>query len=303
MTKQVLKKYGRKKGRANLLFKLIMLALFLLGLLTFSYPFLADAINDFHDQLTIEKFQKDYSSLTVRQKEKSQKEMREKNKALLKENKLMNIPGMGLVKDPFEEATKDTKNPGKAYFENHMIGAIFIPKIKVSLPIFDETNNVLLDKGATVLQGTSFPIGGAGTHSALTGHSGLPEKKIFTDLNQLKKGDIFYINVSGKKLAYRINRFETVLPDNINHLKVVDGLDQVTLVTCTPYMINTHRLLVTGIRTTYKEEKLEKEIKVTKNYHLYRIILFSVLIILITAISAYVIWRIMVSYLKQKENN
>ncbi|MGO3607855.1 MAG: class C sortase, partial [Pseudolactococcus laudensis] len=125
----------------------------------------------------------------------------------------------------------------------------------VSLPIFDETNNELLEKGATVLQGTSFPIGGKGTHSVITGHTGLPEKKLFTDLEKLKKGDLFYIEVSGKKLAYRVERFKTVLPTELDSLKIEDSSDLVTLLTCTPYMINTHRLLVTGVRVGFETKK------------------------------------------------
>lgn len=288
-----------KGNNGTLLFKVIMSVLFLSGLFTFSYPFLSDAINDFHDQITIEKYQKQYSSLTQYQKKQRKKEMEAKNEELLKNNKLTNIPGMGLVKDPFEDTTKDVQDPGKEYFKTHMIGAIFIPKIKVSLPIFDKTNDALLDKGITVLQGTSFPIGGKGTHSVLTGHTGLPEKKLFTDLDKLKKGDLFYINISGNKLAYKINHFKTVLPNKLDDLKIVDGIDQVTLVTCTPYMVNTHRLLVTGIRVPYREKKLEKEVKATQNYHKYRIIIFIFFILLILLIIIYMIWRTVHKYLKK----
>ncbi|USI66543.1 MULTISPECIES: class C sortase [Lactococcus] len=287
MRTQKKKNIKPRNNKGRILFKGIMLVLFLSGLITFSYPFLADAVNDIHDQLTIEKYQKDYSELNKHQKEERLKKIQEDNKKLIENNKLTNIPGMGLVKDPFDEASKDTQESGQKYLKAHMIGAIFIPKIKISQPVFDTTNTMLLEKGVTLLQGTSFPIGGKGTHAVLTGHSGLPDKKIFTDLEKLRKGDMFYINVSGKKLAYRIKSFKKVLPDNIDDLTIEDDVDQVTLVTCTPYMVNTHRLLVTGVRVPYNEVKAEQGIKSTKDYHFYRVIILCILVALILLVLIY----------------
>ncbi|MGY0173256.1 class C sortase [Lactococcus petauri] len=300
MKKQKKQNKKPKNNKGNLLFKGIMLVLFLSGLITFSYPFLADAVNDIHDQLTIEKYQKDYSELNKHQKEERLKKMQEDNKKLIENNKLTNIPGMGLVKDPFDEATKDIHDPGQKYFKDHMIGAVFIPKIKVGVPIFDTTNTMLLDKGVTLLQGTSFPIGGKGTHAVLTGHSGLPDKKIFTDLEKLQKGDMFYINISGKKLAYRIESFKKVLPDNIDDLTIEDNLDQVTLVTCTPYMVNTHRLLVTGVRVPYNEDEARKSQKSIKDYQTYRMIIFGVLLFLIASFTISKIFRAVIGRFKQQ---
>lgn len=300
MKKQKKQNKKPKNNKGNLLFRGILLVLFLSGLVTFSYPFLADAVNDIHDQMTIEKYQKDYSELNKHQKEERLKKMQEDNKKLIENNKLTNIPGMGLVKDPFDEATKDIQDPGQKYFKDHMIGAVFIPKIKVSVPVFDTTNTILLDKGVTLLQGTSFPIGGKGTHAVLTGHSGLPDKKIFTDLEKLQKGDMFYINISGKKLAYRIESFKKVLPDNIDDLTIKDNLDQVTLVTCTPYMVNTHRLLVTGVRVPYNEDEARKSQKSIKDYQTYRIIIFGVLVFLIALLTAYKILRAVLGRFKQQ---
>lgn len=300
MKKQKKQNKKPKNNKGNLLFKGILLVLFLSGLITFSYPFLADAVNDIHDQLTIEKYQKDYSELNKHQKEERLKKMQEDNKKLIENNKLTNIPGMGLVKDPFDEATKDIQDPGQKYFKDHMIGAVFIPKIKVSVPVFDTTNTMLLDKGVTLLQGTSFPIGGKGTHAVLTGHSGLPDKKIFTDLEKLQKGDMFYINVSGKKLAYRIKSFKKVLPDNIDDLTIEDNLDQVTLVTCTPYMVNTHRLLVTGVRVPYNEDEASKSQKSIKDYQTYRMIIFGVLVFLIGLFTIYKILSAVIGCFKQR---
>lgn len=285
-----------KDEKVNLLLKSLMAFLFVLGAIVFSYPFIADSVNNFYDQLSINNYQKEMQTQYKAQEKRRLSEMEISNKALVENNKMTNIPGLGLVADPFEAAVKNTKSPDKSYFQKHMIGAIFIPSIHVSLPIFDETNNDLLEKGATVLQGTSFPIGGKGTHSVITGHTGLPEKKLFTDLEKLKKGDLFYIEVSGKKLAYRVERFKTILPTELDSLKIEDSSDLVTLLTCTPYMINTHRLLVTGVRVGFETKKMTQQIKLTKDYHLYRMFIFASIIPILCFLFAYWIWRKYVSY-------
>lgn len=285
-----------KDEKVNLALKGLMAILFISGALVFSYPFIADAVNNFYDQLSINQYQKTMQDQYKSQEKKRLNEMKTSNEKLVKNNKMTNIPGIGLISDPFEAAIKDTKSPDRSYFQKHMLGAIFIPAIHVSLPIFDETNNELLDKGATVLQGTSFPIGGKGTHSVITGHTGLPDKKLFTDLEKLKKGDLFYIEVSGEKLAYRVERFKTVLPTELDSLKIVDNQDLVTLITCTPYMVNTHRLLVTGVRVPFQDKKMTKEIQSTKGYHIYRMLSFAIAIPIFCFLFGYWVWRKYVAY-------
>ena len=109
------------------------------------------------------------------------------------------------------------------------------------------------------VEGTSLPIGGAGTHAVLAAHRGLPNAKLFTDLDQMEIGDIFILHILGKNLAYKVDQIKTVLPDETSELDIVEGKDLVTLVTCTPYGVNTHRLLVRGIRTEYVEEEESNE--------------------------------------------
>ena len=108
------------------------------------------------------------------------------------------------------------------------------------------------------VEGTSLPIGGKSTHAVLAAHRGLPNAKLFTDLDQMEKGDIFILHILGKNLAYKVDQIKTVLPDETSDLDIVEGEDHVTLVTCTPYAVNTHRLLVRGIRTKYVEEEVTK---------------------------------------------
>ncbi len=129
-----------------------------------------------------------------------------------------------------------------------MMGYLEIPKIQVHLPIYHGTEDAVLAKGVGHLEGSSLPVGGDGTHAVLTGHRGLPAAALFTDLDQLDKGDTFTISVLEEKLTYSVTGIQTVLPEETENLRIADGKDQVTLVTCTPYGINTHRLLVTGIR-------------------------------------------------------
>ena len=129
-----------------------------------------------------------------------------------------------------------------------MMGYLEIPKIQVYLPIYHGTEDAVLAKGVGHLEGSSLPVGGDGTHAVLTGHRGLPSATLFTDLDQLEKDDTFTISVLGEELTYAVTEIRTVLPEETENLRIADGKDQVTLVTCTPYGVNTHRLLVTGTR-------------------------------------------------------
>ena len=137
---------------------------------------------------------------------------------------------------------------------DYVMGYIEIPKIDVSLPIYHGVGNEALKKGAGHIEGTSLPIGGESTHAVLSGHRGLPGRKLFTDLDLIEVGDQFYLKVLNDTLAYEVDQILTVLPHEISDLDIVPGQDLVTLVTCTPYGVNTHRLLVRGHRVDYSKE-------------------------------------------------
>ena len=146
-----------------------------------------------------------------------------------------------------------------------IMGYVEIPKIGVSLPIYHGTNNSTLERGVGHLLGSSLPVGGASTHSVLTAHSGMASQKMFSDLDRMKIGDVFYLDVLGERLAYQVDQIKTVLPYDTTYLQTEIGSDFCTLVTCTPFGVNTHRLLVRGTRIPYEEaeviveEKLETE--------------------------------------------
>lgn len=133
-----------------------------------------------------------------------------------------------------------------------IMGYVEIPKIHVDLPIYHGTGSDSLDKGTGHLLGSSLPVGGESTHSIITGHSGMASQKMFTDLEQLQEGDVFYLCVLDEVLAYRVDAIHTVLPHDTTYLGIVSGQDLCTLVTCTPTGINTHRLLVQGSRIPYE---------------------------------------------------
>lgn len=171
--------------------------------------------------------------------------------------------------------------------EGDVLGYIEIPSINIKLPIYYGTSVDILKKGVGVLDGTSLPVGGENTHSVLSAHTGLANQKLFTDIDKLKDGDVFYLHILKKDLAYKVNQIKVVHPDEIDELKISDDKDYVTLLTCYPYGINTERLLVRGERTDLSPsnvEQVQKEISTfnhsNENLILIVIILISVLIII-----------------------
>ncbi len=139
---------------------------------------------------------------------------------------------------------------------NGIMGTVTIDKIGVNLPIYHGTSSGVLARGAGHLEGTSLPIGGEGNHSVISAHRGLPSSKLFTDLDQIVIGDIFVLHVLGDDLAYEVDQIVTVLPSEIEELYLKEGEDYCTLMTCTPYGINTHRLLVRGHRVYLTMEEI-----------------------------------------------
>lgn len=165
-----------------------------------------------------------------------------------------------------------------------LMGYISIPKIDVRIPIYHGTSSKVLEKGVGHLEGSSFPVGGMSTHTILSAHRGLPSAKLFTDLDQLKEGDKFYIYILDQALAYEVDQILVVEPSETEALQLQEGKDYVTLVTCTPYAINTHRLLVRGTRVEYDEQiaqstPVEKKVS-SSDKILYIGIIFAVLLLI-----------------------
>ena len=165
---------------------------------------------------------------------------------------LLTVPDKPFTKDALIKASESYDTLLNVR-EDGLMGYVEIPAIGVNLPIYHGTEESSLDRGVGHLLGSSLPVGGTATHCVLTGHSGLAGQKMFSDLNLLKAGDIFFLRVLGQKLAYKVCEINTVLPEDTGKLTIDAGRDLCTLVTCTPYGVNSHRLLLRGERTEYEE--------------------------------------------------
>ncbi len=239
---------------------LLLTTLFLVGLGIFSYPLYRDAISKTYDQMLIRSYQRKSAREDREAMAKLRAAMEKKNEEAKKENQ---VPGdTQLLAEENKVSTKDKK---KDFWEEHTLGILTIPKLKTTMPVFDTGSDAFLNKGAAHLKGTSLPVGGVGTHSVIMAHRGLPEAELFSRLPSLEKGDLFIMEILGEKLAYEVDQIKTIEPTNIEDLKIVEDKDYMTLLTCTPYMVNSHRYIVRGFRVPY-EEKLEKEEKKVKRY-------------------------------------
>lgn len=216
--------------------RVILILIFIVGTIIALYPFYVNAVNNFIDQQRVASMQHE-----------NQRTINRKAHQFERENAKLARSGLHPESDPFAGSGRQVK----LNLKRHLIGSINIPKIKTNIPLFDTTNNTTLNYGAAVVQGTSFPLGGKNTHAVIAGHRGLPERNLFSDLNLIKKGNVFVLTVLKHKLAYKVDKIQVVKPNNTSVLKIEPGRDIVTLLTCTPYMINTDRLLVTGYRVPY----------------------------------------------------
>lgn len=157
---------------------------------------------------------------------------------------------------------KEIPSYDKMLHVTEAIGYLEIPKIDIYLPIYHGLDEEVLERGIGHMPESSLPVGGSSTHCVLSGHTGLPSAKLLTKLDNMEKGDMFYIHTLNKTLAYEVDQIKVVLPEETDDIKIVTGKDYVTVLTCTPYGINTHRLLVRGVRTKYNppEEEVAEEV-------------------------------------------
>ena len=223
---------------------LIMVLFFFIGLAILLYP----SISNFYNQKVQSKAIIDYESILNNIKKEDYTDYF--NKADEYNKKLLSMKRPLLT-------YKNIKNYNKILNLNDhgMMGYLTIDKIKVELPIYHGTSADVLNKAVGHLEGTSLPVGGKGTHSVLSAHRGLPSFKLFTDLDKLEIGDTFVINILDRTITYQVDKITIVKPNQVNDLKIDKDGDYVTLLTCTPYGINTHRLLVRGKRIENETKK------------------------------------------------
>lgn len=273
--------------------KLMIGIIFLAGLSLLLYPFVANQWNNYRQKQLISSYEQ-----TVSQKEASNgidydaelKKAEAYNEALLP----------SILPDSF--AIADASEEDQTYMNtlniagDEMMGIVEIPKIDIKLTIYHTTKEDVLKQAAGHLEGSSLPIGGKSTHSVISAHRGLPSASLFTDLDQLKKGDHFLIHVLNKTLCYEVDKISVVKPEETSALAVEEGEDLVTLLTCTPYGVNTERLLVRGHRVPYEEQKVADEKTPLSGISLHTNYLLWVIVGL--AVTAFFI---LVLYLKEKK--
>lgn len=235
--------------------KKILVTLFIgASLVMMFYPWISNFVNQHQADITVDNYKKKEKSLSEEQKEEMWKKAQMYNADLAKNQVELT--------DPFVESKSAIKS-GLIYNnllnidKSGMMCYLEIPCINVNLPVFHGTAASTLERGIGHLEGSSLPVGGKSTHAVLTGHTGLNNAKLFTDLTEVKEGDLFFLHTLGKDLAYRVIEIEVVLPEETQDLLIRKGKDLVTLITCTPYGVNSHRLFVTGIRTKYTPEEKE----------------------------------------------
>lgn len=216
---------------------IILTAVFLIGTSLLLYPTVSDYWNSFHQSQAIAKYAEEVALLDDGEVEKMFSDAHAYNQTLTTKNNRF---------QPTEEEADVYQNV--LNISNGVMGYIEIPIIKTSLPIYHGVDESVLQVAVGHIPGTSLPVGGPGTHTVLSGHRGLPSAKLFTDLDQLVEGDIFIIRVADEVMTYEVDQILVVEPDEISSLAIEAGMDYATLVTCTPYGVNTHRLLVRGHR-------------------------------------------------------
>ncbi|COG26731.1 class C sortase [Streptococcus pneumoniae] len=252
----------KKQKRNNLLLGVV----FFIGIAVMAYPLVSRLYYRVESNQQIADFDKEKATL-------DEADIDERMKLAQAFNDSLNNVVSG---DPWSE---EMKKKGRAEYARMLeiherMGHVEIPAIDVDLPVYAGTAEEVLQQGAGHLEGTSLPIGGNSTHAVITAHTGLPTAKMFTDLTKLKVGDKFYVHNIKEVMAYQVDQVKVIEPTNFDDLLIVPGHDYVTLLTCTPYMINTHRLLVRGHRIPYVAEVEEEFIAANKLSHLYRYLFY-----------------------------
>lgn len=273
-----------KKKAGNLVICIIFLA----GLSLLLYPFVANQWNNYRQKQLISNYEQVVSDKEAAEGidyDAERKKAEDYNEALLP----------CVLPDSFALAESSGVDPVYMNTLNiagdEMMGSVEIPKINIKIPIYHTTEEEVLNKGAGHLEGSSLQVGGANTHAVISAHRGLPSASLFTDLDQLKEGDHFLIHVLNETLCYEVDKISVVKPEDTSALAVEDGQDLVTLLTCTPYGVNTERLLVRGHRVPYVEEEVKEEKTVLSGSSLHTNYLLWVFVGLsVTALFVFVLY-------------
>lgn len=227
--------------------------LFLVGLGILSYPTISDQWNAYRQQKLISEYDETVAFMEEADYETFWQEAYAYNESLWDRS------GGFLLSEEEQERYEAVLNVSGS----GMMGYVEIPRIECSLPVCHGTDEEVLQTTVGHLEGTSLPVGGPGTHCVLSAHRGLPSAKLFSDLDQMEIGDIFLLKVLNETLTYEVDQINVVLPEEVQDLRLTAGMDYCTLVTCTPYGVNTHRLLVRGVRIANREEAVTETVEKT----------------------------------------
>jgi len=225
---------------------ILAILVFLVGLSVLLYPTISNLVNERNSSKIIENYDDKVKSISAKDYSAVLKAAYKYNEKLADSISLPKIGGL----DGYQKLLNISGNG--------IMGYIAFANINIKLPIYHGTDEALLETGVGHMSQSSLPVGGPSTHAVITGHRGLPSAKLFTDLDKVVVGDVFYIYILNEILAYRVDQIITVEPDNTEALRIFKGKDYVTCVTCTPYGINTHRLLIRGKRVPYESTIAEK---------------------------------------------
>ena len=241
------------KRKANHITTIVLVLILLVGLSSLLYPSVSDYWNSFHSSRAISAYAEDVANLDEAQYEEMWSAARAYNRALAERS--TNFALSDAQKEEYEKLL-DISGVG-------IMGYLEIPELNMSLPIYHGTEESVLQIAAGHLEWSSLPVGGESSHCVISGHRGLPSAKLFTDLDKLQEGDVFVLRVLDEVLTYEVDQIRVVEPSQVSDLEIVEGSDLCTLVTCTPYGINTHRLLVRGHRIENIQES--QTIRVTSD--------------------------------------
>lgn len=227
----------------------LAVGIIMVGILVMLYPILASHYNNYRQQEHAHEFNSEINDLPA-QALQTQFEAAQKYNAALSEN---------AYADPWGGAKSKREHDAKyqAYLKQlsllNPMATVRIPRLSINLPLYHGTSEATLSHGLGHLYGTALPVGGVGTRAAITGHTGLSTATLFDRLTEIKNGDVFFVDVSGQTLKYQVSLIEVVEPEELQRLHPIAGRDLITLITCTPYAVNSHRLLVTGERIPLQE--------------------------------------------------
>lgn len=233
--------------RKNTIIIICFILVILLGAGAAAYPLIASINNEHTQSLVQTEYEEKLQQLDTSEIDAALAAAREYNKTI-STVQIEDIDKLKAELPPYEDLLN--------LANNGIMGYIMIPAINIDLPIYHGTTGAAMEKGAGHMEGTSLPVGGVGTHAVISAHSGMASAKLFTDLDKLKLGDMFFITVCNQKLAYEVDNIAVVEPTDIDLIRIDTQQDYVTLLTCTPYGVNTHRLLVRGHRVEMAEEAI-----------------------------------------------